>query len=212
MPGPGEVRVRIAVSGVNPTDWKQPAGARRGTRSPSRAEPGRRRGRSTPSAPGVDGLAVGDRVWIFLAASSGPTGTAQEYVVLPRRAGRPAAGRGVLRPRRQPRRPGADRPPRPDRPRGRADAAVARGAGRRTVLVAGGAGAVGHAAIQLARWAGATVLTTVSGPGKAALAAAAGAHHTVNYREPAAGRGDPRASRRTGSTSSSRSIPGSTPS
>jgi NADPH2:quinone reductase len=52
----------------------------------------------------------------------------------------------------------------------------------RTVLVAGGAGAVGHAAIQLARWSGATVVTTVSSPEKAALATAAGAHHVVNYR------------------------------
>ena len=52
-----------------------------------------------------------------------------------------------------------------------------------TVLVAGGAGAVGNAAIQLARWSGATVVTTVSGPEKAALATAAGAHHVVNYRE-----------------------------
>jgi NADPH:quinone reductase len=52
----------------------------------------------------------------------------------------------------------------------------------RTVLVAGGAGAVGHAAIQLCRWSGATIVTTVSSPEKAALAAAAGAHHVVNYR------------------------------
>lgn len=52
-----------------------------------------------------------------------------------------------------------------------------------TVLVAGGAGAVGHAAIQLARWAGATVITTISSDAKAALATAAGAHHVVNYRE-----------------------------
>jgi NADPH:quinone reductase len=59
----------------------------------------------------------------------------------------------------------------------------------RAVLVAGGAGAVGHAAIELARWAGAAVIATVSGPEKARLAAAAGAHHVVNYREgdPAAG-------------------------
>ena len=56
----------------------------------------------------------------------------------------------------------------------------------RTVLVAGGAGAVGNAAIQLARWAGAQVITTVSGPEKAALATAAGAHHVVTYTE-----GDP---------------------
>jgi NADPH:quinone reductase len=54
------------------------------------------------------------------------------------------------------------------------------------VLAAGGAGAVGHAVIQLARWAGATVISTVSGPEKARLATAAGAHHVINYRE-----GDP---------------------
>jgi NADPH2:quinone reductase len=53
----------------------------------------------------------------------------------------------------------------------------------KVVLVAGGAGAVGHAAIQLARWAGATVITTISGPAKAALATAAGAHHVINYRD-----------------------------
>jgi NADPH2:quinone reductase len=56
------------------------------------------------------------------------------------------------------------------------------------VLAAGGAGAVGHAVIQLARWAGATVIGTVSGQEKARLATAAGAHHVVNYRE-----GDPAA-------------------
>ena len=52
------------------------------------------------------------------------------------------------------------------------------------VLVAGGAGAVGRAAIQLARWAGANVCATVSGPEKADIARAAGAHHVVNYRDP----------------------------
>lgn len=50
------------------------------------------------------------------------------------------------------------------------------------MLVAGGAGAVGHAAIQLARWAGARVITTVSTPEKEALAASAGAHYIVNYK------------------------------
>jgi len=58
----------------------------------------------------------------------------------------------------------------------------------RVRVAAGGAGAVGHAAIQLARWAGATVISTVSGPAKARLATAAGAHHVINYRE-----GDPAA-------------------
>jgi NADPH2:quinone reductase len=50
------------------------------------------------------------------------------------------------------------------------------------VLVHGGAGAVGNAAIQLAAWSGATVITTVSSAEKGALATAAGAHHVVNYR------------------------------
>jgi NADPH2:quinone reductase len=50
------------------------------------------------------------------------------------------------------------------------------------VLVTGGAGAVGHAAIQLARWSDATVITTVSSPQKAQLAAAAGADHIIDYR------------------------------
>jgi NADPH2:quinone reductase len=53
----------------------------------------------------------------------------------------------------------------------------------KVVLVAGGAGAVGHAGIQLARWAGATVVATISGPAKAALATAAGSHHLINYRD-----------------------------
>jgi NADPH2:quinone reductase len=51
------------------------------------------------------------------------------------------------------------------------------------VLVAGGAGAVGNAAIQLARWAGATVIGTVSSEAKAKLVTAAGAHHVVNYKD-----------------------------
>jgi NADPH:quinone reductase len=53
----------------------------------------------------------------------------------------------------------------------------------RVVLVAGGAGAVGNAAIQLARWSDATVITTVSSAAKAQLAAAAGADHLINYRD-----------------------------
>ena len=53
-----------------------------------------------------------------------------------------------------------------------------------TVLVAGGAGAVGHFAIELAKRAGARVVTTVSSPEKAALAEEAGAELVVNYRSP----------------------------
>jgi NADPH2:quinone reductase len=53
----------------------------------------------------------------------------------------------------------------------------------KTVLVTGGAGAVGHYAIELAKWAGARVVTTVSGPEKGELAAKAGADLVVNYRD-----------------------------
>jgi NADPH2:quinone reductase len=53
----------------------------------------------------------------------------------------------------------------------------------KTVLVTGGAGAVGHYAIQFAKWSGARVITTVSGAAKAAQAQSAGADHVLNYRE-----------------------------
>lgn len=49
------------------------------------------------------------------------------------------------------------------------------------MLVAGGAGAVGHAAVQLACWAGARVVATVSSSAKAHLALAAKAHEVIDY-------------------------------
>ena len=183
-PGAGEIRVRVVVSGVNPTDWK----SRRGSNAaPSGVE-------SVPNqdgagivdavGPGVTEFAVGDRVWLGISAWQRPaSGTAQDYTItLASRAfplpdgvsfdegasfGVPAvtAHRALT--------VAEDGP-----------AQLAPGAlDGRIVLVAGGAGAVGHAAIQLARWAGATVITTVSGPDKAALAAVAGAHHVVSYRD-----------------------------
>ena len=53
----------------------------------------------------------------------------------------------------------------------------------KTLLVTGGAGAVGHYAVQLATWAGARVIVTVSSPEKAERAQAGGAAHIINYRE-----------------------------
>ena len=52
----------------------------------------------------------------------------------------------------------------------------------KTVLVTGGAGAVGHYAVQLAKWAGASVIATVSSPEKAARALAGGADHVIDYK------------------------------
>lgn len=181
-PGHGEVRVRVHVSGVNPTDWKSRAGTT-----------GQVAGDVVPNqdgagvidavGPGVDSFAPGDRVWLLLSSFHGGNGTAQDYTVVPASCavhlpdavsfdvgaslGVPAvtAHRALTVAEDGPRRlfPGA--------------------LSGQSVLVAGGAGAVGHAAIQLARWAGADrVIATVSTPEKSRLARAAGADATVEYR------------------------------
>jgi NADPH2:quinone reductase len=170
-PGAGEVLVRVAVSGVNPTDVK----AR--TRDPAGAfQIPNQDGAGTIEAvgEGVDPGRVGERVWLFFAAYERPWGTAAEYTVIPSEQavrlpdgvsddlgaslGIPAmtAHRCLL-----------------------ADGPIE----GRAVLVAGGAGAVGHAAIELGTYLGATVITTVSNDEKAGLARKAGAHHVVNYRD-----------------------------
>ena len=84
-PGPGEVRVKVVVSGVNPTDWKARAGVGPGRPTPFPEVVPDQDGSGVVDAvgPGVTGLEVGDRVWVFLAAHERPTGTAQEFAVLP---------------------------------------------------------------------------------------------------------------------------------
>ena len=182
--GSGEVRVRIVVSGVNPTD----TGTRAGRGVPDGVALPRvpnQDGAGVVDAigPGVTGLEAGDRAWVWDSAYARADGTAQEFVVLPTRQvvrmnddvpfevgaalGIPAltAHRCLTL--------ASDGPAR-----------LAPGAlAGRTVLVAGGAGAVGNAAIQLAKWAGAYVITTVSSKEKADLASAAGADAVINYRE-----------------------------
>jgi NADPH2:quinone reductase len=137
---------------------------------------------------GVTEYAVGDRVWLVLAQHGRPYGTAAEYTVQP-------VDRVVQLPEAAPYDLGASVGV-PAVTAHRALTSMDGGPTRlgpgtlegRTVLVAGGAGAVGNAAIQLARWSGATVVTTVSSDEKAALARAAGADHVVNYREQDAAR------------------------
>ncbi|MYX32399.1 MULTISPECIES: NADPH:quinone reductase [unclassified Streptomyces] len=181
-PGPGEVRVRVEVSGVNPTDWKS---RRAGPPATVAEQVPDQDGAGVVDAVGedVDPGRTGERVWLWEAAWQRADGTAQEYVTLPGAHAVPlpdsasfdlGAALGI-----------------PAMTAHRALTVAEHGPARlapgaldgRTVLVAGGAGAVGHAAIQLARWAGASVVTTVSGPYKADLARAAGAHHVVDYRE-----------------------------
>ena len=179
-PGPGEVRVRVAVSGVNPTDWK----ARAATPPAAGGQVPHQDGAGEVDAvgTGVDPVLVGERVWLWEAAWRRPWGTAAEYTVVPAR-------QAVLLPAGASYELGASLgipfltahrcltagETMPDR----LDPGALTG---RTVLVQGGAGAVGNAAIQLARWADATVIATVSSPAKAQLAAAAGASHVVDYR------------------------------
>jgi NADPH:quinone reductase len=187
-PGPGEVRVRIAVSGVNPTDWQARAGGVNAPDIPETTPHHDGAGTVDAVGEGVDPGRVGERVWLFLAAAGRPTGTAAEYTVVP-------AGRAVPLPGGVGFEVGAALgvpaltahralTVAEDGPR-RLEPGALHG---QVVLAAGGAGAVGHAVIQLARWAGATVIATVSSPEKARLATAAGAHHVVDYRggDPAA--------------------------
>jgi NADPH2:quinone reductase len=185
----GQVRVRLSVAGVNPTDWKARAGTTASSLAFDEIVPGQDgAGVVDEVGNGVTGLSAGDRVWVFLAQHDRPIGTAAEYTVVP-------AERAVRLPDSASYDVGATlgvpamtahrcltvHEDGPDR--------LAPGALEgRMVLVTGGAGAVGHAAIQLARWAGATVVTTVSSDDKGRLATAAGAHHVVDYTD-----GDPAA-------------------
>lgn len=185
-PGPGQVRVRMRVSGVNPTDTKTRDGTTArpfdGIRIPHQDGAGV----IDAAGEGVDPARLGQRVWVWLASPGGDGGaalaewgTAAEYTVVPE----PQA---MALPDAAPDDLGAclGVPALTAHHCLFADGPV----DGRSVLVTGGAGAVGHYAIQLARRGGAQVVTTVSGPEKAELARAAGAHHVVNYRE-----GDPAA-------------------
>jgi NADPH2:quinone reductase len=183
-PQPGEIRVRLVTSGVNPTDWKSRSGVFGGGLTDTTVPNHDGAGTVDALGPGVDGFGIGDRAWVTLAGSGRPaSGTAQEYTVVPaeRVFALPAdadfdLGASIGIPGVTAHRALTVSEDGPARLRPGALAG-------RTVLIAGGAGAVGNAAIQLARWAGATVIATVSSEDKARLAAAAGAEEVVNYKE-----------------------------
>ena len=180
-PGAGEVRVRVAVSGVNPTDWKSRQGGRGPLAFPELVPNQDGAGTIDAVGSGVNPDRVGQRVWLWEAAWQRADGTAQEYVVLP-------AVQAVALPDAASFDLGASlgipalTAHRCLTCHDKVDGLGPDSMSGLTVLVAGGAGAVGNAAIQLARWAGANVITTVSSPSKAELARAAGAHTVVNYR------------------------------
>jgi NADPH2:quinone reductase len=173
-PGPGEVRVRLRASGVNPADVKRRKGNSR-TPAPS--------GRVTPHFDGAgeidklgSGVAdrrTGQRVWVYEGMWMRSAGTAAEFIVLPAALTEPlddnasfaeGACFGI-----------------PAMTAHRALFADGPVAGK-TVLVTGGAGAVGVYALQMARIGGARVIATVSGEEKAKVAREFGADWAVNYR------------------------------
>jgi len=172
-PGTGEVRVRLAFSGVNPTDWK----SRLLGPMPSWGEQIPNHDGSgviDEVGEGVDRSRIGERVWVFHAARARFGGTAANYTCLP--------GEQAVR--------------LPDHISLELGAGLgipyitAHGAlfgdgpiNGKTILVTGGAGAVGHAAIEIASFFGARVISTVSNKEKAELASQAGASTVLNYRD-----------------------------
>jgi NADPH:quinone reductase len=184
QPAEAEVRIRVVVSGVNPTDWKSRGGAF--GRSPAAPTVPNHDGAGIVDAvgPGVAGIGAGDRVWVTLAGDGRPaSGTAQEYTVVPAERVFPLPDRADFELGASVGIPGATAHRALTVAEGGPSRLEAGALRDRIVLVAGGAGAVGNAAIQLARWAGATVIATVSSEAKARLAGRAGAHHVVNYRD-----------------------------
>jgi NADPH2:quinone reductase len=174
-PAPGEVLVRLAASGVNPSDWKTRSGSTgRPMLFPRVVPHSDGTGKIVEVGEGVDRARVGERVWIWNGQWKRASGTAAECIALP-------SGQAV----RLPENTGFDEGACLGIPALTAlhglltDGGVA---GKR-VLVAGGAGSVGHYAVQFARLLGAAqVVATVSSEAKASHALAAGADATIDYR------------------------------
>ncbi len=169
-PGPGEVRVRVVISGINPSDWKMRA---RAMRFPKIIPNQDGSGVIDSVGEGVPASRVGERVWLYESNFDSAYGTAAKYTVQPAKhavplpdsasfsdgacLGVPAmtAHRSIF-----------------------ADGPVT----GKTVLVTGGAGAVANYAIQMAKLGGARVFSTISSEEKARIARDAGAEATINYR------------------------------
>jgi NADPH2:quinone reductase len=172
--GPGEVRIRLHASGVNPADVGRRAGSYRAMEFPRVIPNSDGAGIVDEVGEGVTRLHAGQRVWLYNGQRNGRAfGTAAEYIALPQHLVTPL----------------------PD------DLSFAAGAtlgipcmtawcclfgdgtiAGQTVLVTGGAGAVGQYAVQLAKGGGARVIATVSSPQKAEQARLAGADLVIDYK------------------------------
>jgi NADPH:quinone reductase len=174
-PGPGEVKVALAYSGVNPSDVKARAGARPGVTKPPFpliCPHSDGAGTITAVGAGVEDSRIGQRVWVWNGQWQRPMGTAAEAILLPEE-------QAVALPESVSLETGASLgiP-------GLTAAHTVFGGGDiagRTLLIHGGNGSVGHLAVQLAKWAGATVVATAS-PSGFDRCRAAGADAVVDYR------------------------------
>ena len=173
QPGGGEVRIKLKTSGVNPSDVKTRAGTARKIAFPRVIPQSDGAGVIDAVGAGVSASRVGERVWTWNGAWKRPFGTAAEYIVLPQ----------------------AQAVRLPDAVSFEAGAClgipaltawhavdIAGTKSGMTLLIAGGAGAVSHYAIQFAKARGATVLVTVSSAENAKVAREAGADVTIDYK------------------------------
>ena len=169
----GEALVRIRISGVNPSDVKTRAGARGELQFPRIIPHSDGAGNIEAVGNGVDKNRIGERVWLWNGAFGRAFGTCAEYISLP-------ANQAVEMPENSTFEAGACM----GIPASTAYHGVFSGGSvkNKTLLVTGGAGAVGHYAIQLAKWDGAQVVATVSSPEKGLAAKEAGADLVVNYK------------------------------
>jgi NADPH2:quinone reductase len=171
--GPGEVRVKLTTSGVNPSDVKGRQGSRK-IAWPQLIPQSDGAGHIDQVGDGVPKSRIGERVWIWNGQWKRPFGTAAEFIAL-------ASAQAVTLPDKVSFEAGACL----GIPAMTAYHAIelAKAAKGTTLLIAGGAGAVSQYAIQFAKAKGATVLTTVSSAEKAKSALAAGADHTIDYKQ-----------------------------
>jgi NADPH2:quinone reductase len=173
-PGPGEVKVRLRTSGVNPSDWKvRKGGFGRGLAAPVIIPHSDGAGVIEAVGAGVAASRIGERVWIWNGQWKRAFGTAAEYISLP-------SAQAVLLPDEIDFAQGACLGI-PALTAMRAIRLVRAPPGE-TILIAGGAGAVANLAIQLAKARGAKVIATASGDVKAKYAREAGADEVINYR------------------------------
>lgn len=170
-PGPGEVRVKISVSGVNPSDVKSRRG--RPLNAPRIIPHSDGGGVIDAVGSGVSKDRIGERVWIWNGQWQRPMGTAAEYIALPE-------AQAVRLPDQCDFAAGACL----GIPALTAYEAV-RLAGDiqgKTILIIGAASSVAHYAAQFAVLKGAKVIGTVGSDQKATHARAAGVREIINYK------------------------------